>query len=206
VFDYRTLRLVVGFVAFTLPIIVSWISTTPLSSISASYYTEARDVFVGSLFIVGALLLAYKGHDRRQIWVSNLGAVAAVCTALSPTSSEACEGDIKSTIHYIAAFILFSTIAYFCLVAFRNRVKDTKDPKGKLRARIYSVCGWVIVVVMLGAVFANFLLPCETSGALSITYWAEFAALWAFGVSWIVAGKIFGLVVDRKHQLVLTAK
>jgi hypothetical protein len=32
------------------------------SSISASYHTKVRDIFVGALFVIGALLPAYNGH------------------------------------------------------------------------------------------------------------------------------------------------
>lgn len=63
VFDYRALRLFVGLVALGLPEVVAFISSTPLSSISASYYTEARDIFIGSLFVIGALLWAYNGRE-----------------------------------------------------------------------------------------------------------------------------------------------
>jgi hypothetical protein len=56
VFDYRALRLLVGIIAFALPIAVPLIASTNLTSISASYYTNSRDIFVGMLFIVGSFL------------------------------------------------------------------------------------------------------------------------------------------------------
>ena len=62
VFDYRALRLFVGIIAFALPFVVIVLSPVPLSSISASYFTEARDAFVGMLFFVWAFLCAYNGH------------------------------------------------------------------------------------------------------------------------------------------------
>ena len=64
VFSPYTLRLIVGFIAFALPPIVISITATMTSSISASYYTNARDVFVGLLFVIGAFLLAYNGRSR----------------------------------------------------------------------------------------------------------------------------------------------
>ncbi len=57
VFDYRALRLLVGIIAFAIPICVTLISSEPLSSISASYFTEARDVFVGMLFSYATIFL-----------------------------------------------------------------------------------------------------------------------------------------------------
>lgn len=61
-FDYRTLRMIVGAIAFSIPGVVFYITATVTTSISASYHTDARDYFVGFLFIIGALLMAYKGH------------------------------------------------------------------------------------------------------------------------------------------------
>ncbi|MBI5714957.1 MAG: hypothetical protein HZC38_16275 [Chloroflexi bacterium] len=63
VFEYRTLRLLVGSLTFLLPaLMLIFSSFTPLTSISVSYHTNARNIFVGSLFMIGALLVAYQGH------------------------------------------------------------------------------------------------------------------------------------------------
>lgn len=66
VFDYRALRLLMGLVALSLPFLVRFIATNPLTSISASYHSEARDVFVGMLCIVAAFLWAYNGHSALE--------------------------------------------------------------------------------------------------------------------------------------------
>ena len=203
VFDYRALRLLVGLIALILPVIVVLIASTPLSSISASYYTEARDVFVGALFIIGALLLAYNGHTSMEKWVSKGAALAAVFAAIFPTTCDLCEANIKSVIHYIAAVILFSTIAYFCLGPFRKNTKGQRGKKGR-RARIYLVCGWIIVGCMLGAGIAEVVLPPATRNALAITFLAELIALWAFALAWIVAGKVIPALVDEDERLKLS--
>lgn len=65
VFDHRTLRLIVGGIAFSFSLVVFLLATTITSSISSSYHTNARDVFVGFLFVIGALLIAYKGHSYK---------------------------------------------------------------------------------------------------------------------------------------------
>jgi hypothetical protein len=62
VFDYRTIRGLIGLITLLLPAAVSILATEALDSISWSYYTDARDVFVGALFVVGAFLISYKGH------------------------------------------------------------------------------------------------------------------------------------------------
>ena len=234
VFSPYTLRLIVGFIAFALPCIVISITATITSSISASYYTNARDVFVGLLFVIGAFLLAYNGRSRDldqhtvgkfwqelgKFWsgaikfrigmrkieervVSLVGGVAAICAALFPTACHLCGNEIKFRIHIVAAVILFSTIAYFCLVAFKGQVRDATDKelKKKRRGRIYSFCGWGIIVVMLGLIAMQFTIPVLAGNtSLPITFLAETVALGLFGVSWMTASKIFTWLADEEEQ------
>lgn len=205
VFDYRALRLIMGLIAFSLPIVVTVLATDPLSSISASYYTDGRDAFVGMLFIVGALLWAYHGHNSREEWASKIASVAAISVAVFPTACAACSPDTTSIIHYVAASTLFSLLAYFCLGPFRKNTKDHSGKKGR-RGRIYLICGLVIIGAMLGLLASTFLLPQATQDALLVTYFAEAVALWAFGVAWMVAGKYFSVVVDEDEALQLFEK
>ena len=43
----------------------------------------------------------------------------------------------------------------------------------------------------------------EAQNSLYITYWGESIALWAFGVAWIVAGKVISPLVDDEEKLKL---
>lgn len=63
IFDYKALRLMVGVIAFLLPWVVILATLHVTSSISASYHTDVRDIFVGALFVIGALFVAYNGHQ-----------------------------------------------------------------------------------------------------------------------------------------------
>ena len=202
VFDYRTLRALMGAIAFTFPFIVSLVSTEKLSSISASYHTEARDIFVGLLFVVSAFLMAYNGHTRTQAWASKLASLAAALAALFPTSCNQCSADFKSIIHYLAAAVLFGILAYFCLGPFRENTKGQEGKKGR-RAKIYFTCGWVIILCMLTIGITKLTLANETINALQIVYWAEAFALAAFGIAWIVAGKFIPPLVDDQDALKL---
>jgi hypothetical protein len=163
VFDYLVLRLIVGCIAFFFPWVVTFLAAQITSSISTSYHTEARDTFVGFLFVIGVLLVAYKGHrpdihlkdisltwkwvggflnwvtkpwrgktdfrvwgrKREEDLVSTIGGLAAIFVALCPTACDFCETGPKSIIHYIGATILFSTVVYFCLIAFPRSLKLT---------------------------------------------------------------------------------
>jgi len=202
VFDYRALRLLIGLIAFSIPFVVSFLSSSSLSSISASYHTEARDAFVGMLFIVSAFLWAYNGHSLKEALASKAASLAALFVAIFPTSCDHCETNIVSITHYVAAVIFFSILAYFCFVSFRQHIKGLKGKKG-LRSKIYFVCGLIMVGCMLIIFVQEFILPDETMKSLNVTFWAEAIALGAFGVAWIVAGKYFSLIVDKDEALQL---
>ena len=200
VFNYRTLRLIVGIIAFALPFTVSLVSSSSLTSISASYYTEARDAFVGMLFVVGAFLFAYNGHSVYQAWASKVAAVAAIFVAICPTSCDNCDVTTTSTIHYVAAAILFLILAYFCFGPFRTNTKGQGGKKG-LRSKIYFICGSVIVASMLSLVITKLTTLDDKLHVISYTYWAEAVSLCAFGFAWFVAGKYFSIFVDKKEGL-----
>lgn len=152
IFDYRTLRLLVGIVAFALPIVVwavSRLAGDKIDSISISYHTDsARDLFVGALFIIATLMAAYNGHDPSgdesggsephplkkwisEKWASKVAALMAVGVALFPTRCTGCERDTDMVLHYISAFVLFAIITYFCLGSFRKRALEKAIEAGK---------------------------------------------------------------------------
>ena len=241
VFDYHTIRLLIGVIALSFPWIVSILASQITPSISWSYHTDARDIFVGFLFVIGAFLVSYQGHKptidendvgkfwqwlskfwkgaiKFRIWerkheedfVSWIGGIAAWITALYPTAfcnKKGCPADWKSNVHYIGAIVLFSTIVYFCLVAFKSRAKAKRiaqgldgrsgnDPKN-LRIKFYSFCGWGIAVVMLSTVVVNIL---EYDGISNFTFWAEAIALELFGIGWLVASQYLPIFTDENER------
>lgn len=80
VFDYHTIRLMIGLITLSFPWVVWFFASKITDSISWSYHTDARDFFVGFLFVIGAFLMSYKGHKpilhtddvgKFWKWVSN---------------------------------------------------------------------------------------------------------------------------------------
>jgi protein-S-isoprenylcysteine O-methyltransferase Ste14 len=208
-FDYRALRLLVGCIAVSIPIIVTIIAKTELASISASYYTDARDAFVGLLFVVAAFLWAYNGHTKHQKISSKIASIAAIGVAVFPTTCDmtvfhhVCDvnsGSFSGAAHYVFAAILFIVLSIFCFVFFQQGLKD-QDGKKKRRSRIYFICGVVMVVAMLLLVSTNVFDYAAKFGWTSVVFWAEAAALIAFGVAWIVAGKAIPWLVNKDEKL-----
>ena len=131
VFDYRALRLLMGSIALTLPFSVSILANSELSSISAAYHTDARNAFVGLLFIVAAFLWAYNGHTDVQSVASKIAAIAAIVVAVVPTTCDTCHVTPAGKVHFTAAIVLFSILTFFAWVRFRRqRAAKVAKPVG----------------------------------------------------------------------------
>ena len=58
-----------------------------------------------------------------------------------------------------------------------------------------------MIACMLGLGLMKLVFPEATIKTLQATYWAEFIALFAFGVAWSVAGKYFTPLVEKEDAL-----
>jgi hypothetical protein len=175
VFDYRSLRLIIGALALAFPAVVCALTGKITTSISASYYEpQTRDVFVGFVFILGALLIAYRGHRlpvsfqgdswlwvsirrREEDWISALGGIAAILTALYPTACDGCSPDAKARVHAVGAFLLFFNVAYFSLIAFLRSLNKKLQAYDELQGIEKPVLGdggllWRPVNYLLGEI------------------------------------------------------
>ena len=206
VFDYRALRLLVGVIAFSLPFVVSAIANSSLGSISGSYYTNARDVFVGLLFIVGAFLWAYNGHKTQhkisQKTLSKIAALAAIGLAIFPTTDGNAPATLISTLHYVSAAVLFLILSRFCFVFFQVDIKG-QGGKKRRRSKVYYLCGWIMLICMLVIAAKQIPFINEKVGDFALVFWAESVALCAFGAAWIVAGKYLSIFTEPEEKLAL---
>ncbi|HZX97618.1 MAG TPA: hypothetical protein VFE90_24085 [Myxococcales bacterium] len=210
--SYKQLRALIGLLGILLPVIVWALGPAPLKqSISAYYYSNVRDFFVGLLSLTGVFLICYVGYknDPPVTVVAGIAALLVACFPTSPGPVEvAAMADqpplsvvgllnmpIKwsARIHYGSATTLFLLLAYMCGRLF---VK-TDPPSGpmtdqKLRRNVvYKMCARVMVVAM----------ACEGANAL---YWqsrgvedptrillaVETVCLMAFGIAWLVKGEV----------------
>ncbi|MEM9388578.1 MAG: hypothetical protein AAGA68_26290 [Pseudomonadota bacterium] len=86
VFSYLWLRFLIGLVAIFLAGLVQGIAGEPLlPTVSHSYWTGARDFFVGSLYIIFAFLVAYNGRGPVDFWTTKVACLTSFGVAFFPT-------------------------------------------------------------------------------------------------------------------------
>lgn len=207
--DHRTLKLVVGVIAISLAGLTSFFAKYRITSISGSYYEGgwSQIILIGFLFAIAAFLLAYNGLSTREMVLSKIASVAAFGVAIFPC---ACPGHLELPVfapevpyvHGASAATMFLILAFFCYEFYR-RAQAKGYVQAKRRARIYAVCGALIVISI--AVLA---IDKLTGHALSarfdkLTFVGEGVALVAFGVSWLTASRILPGLAREDERLSL---
>jgi hypothetical protein len=118
--------------------------------------------------------------------------------------------DITSNIHLISASTLFIVVALISIFRFTLDESNSKEKvifrfppgvsgKGRVttgkakRNKIYIGCG-IIMLAAIVAIGLSFILGSKAQEPLKtwlpfVTYWGEFIALFAFGVTWAVKGE-----------------
>ena len=187
-------------------------------SISHFYYSTVGEIFTAALCAVALFLFCYRGYPKPSYgkyhfipgdnFMANLAAALALFVVVFPTSSEEIKDNVRlyissesaGYIHYAAASLFFLSLAIFSFVNFRR----TKHPEdfGKMKSHpIYKYCGIVILGSMI-VLFSIFILDkmkldVSWTQTYNITFWLETIMLLAFGISWIVKGKIDQQVMNK---------
>ena len=202
IISYLTLRVLIGATGILLPLLVvigKLISEESLQlefSIS-DYYdnSSAGDILVGVLFVLGFFLMTYKGHEPIDNKISNIGGIAALGTALFPTTCcMDCPDCWVHKLHFVFALLLFSVFIIFSIYLFRktNPAKQI-TPEKKSRNRIYLVCGIIIILCIVAIAISLLMLDDSVTQKYHLVYWFESVALVAFGISWITKSESFFL-------------
>ncbi|WP_369182201.1 hypothetical protein [Streptomyces sp. Y1] len=196
--DERTvtlLRLGVGLIGILLPLVLpvgNWLfaelrgqSTAGWwpDSMSGSYYTSTRNLFVGGLCALGVFLICYRFDRRDDRWSSAAG-LFALGVALCPTSPDdpsAFQATI-GVLHLVFAALLLSLLALFCLYSFRN----PRSVQPRWVDRAYLAAGVVILALLVLAALAG-LTGVGKGWPVRPLYLCEWFCTWAFGAAWIGA-------------------
>jgi hypothetical protein len=207
---YRRIRRAIGYLGISLPVTLVILSLIPFfktpvqDSISNYYYTNLRDVFTGILCAVSLFLIRYVGFKSSSFWrndnlLTNIAGIMALGVAFFPTNPDCWAQKFYTVvplnlkflgyIHYGFAAVFFSILAVISINVFTIGSKgEAKIPISIFyENHIYRTCGWLIAGCII-------LIPIFS--ALKVFSWStllfEALALFAFGISWLVKGRVLG--------------
>jgi hypothetical protein len=195
VHSYLFLRRAIGLIGTALPVVLIVgqliVSGELLTSISAYYYSDMRDVYVGAMCAIGVFLLSYRGYDRVDDIAADIAAVSAIGLALFPTTPKGPHTSTQQVIgvvHLVFAIVFFLTLAYFCLVLFTKTDKTQPTARKVQRNRVYVVSGVMILTCLVLIVVSSWFFA-DAMRPLHPVLWLESVATIAFGVAWLTKGE-----------------
>jgi len=206
-----TLRILIGVLGVTLPVLLVLGAWGFQTSISDYYYTNMRDYFEGVLFFLAVFLVAYRpyGDDGwADSLITSLAGGFSLLLAFFPTVNHFLNHIPESLVlkfipvewsinfHNVGSAGLFLCFAVMSLFYFTRGKQAQRTPRKVLRNGIYIACGLGIgVCIGVIGVFAATAGPGGTE-RLSI-FWPEAIALVLFGFSWLVKGGAFPFLNDK---------
>jgi len=184
-----TIKFLIGLVALLLPGVEVILSRGAITSISESYwYLDSywsRNVFVGSLFAIAALLAGYNGTSSKQLWFGKVAALAAILIANFPCECGNSAHEILKGVHGVSAGVLFAVLAWFCwdfIQRAKTKLHDVRRTAARRRIVIYEACG-AGMLAAIALFVAHFFFPEKES----LILWGETFGLVSFGLSWLAA-------------------
>ena len=196
VISYYALRILIGATGLLLPLLLvigNLIANNSLQiEFSVSDYYDnstAGDILVGVLFVLGFFLMTYKGYDKTDSRVANLGCVFALGVALFPTTSP---NHTVHIMHFVFALLLFSVFIVFSIYLFRKTGPGRRTKQKDKRNRVYLACGIIMIASIAGIAAAMFFLE-AASEKYHLVFWFESLALISFGISWITKAEFLFL-------------
>ena len=190
IISYYALRILIGATGILLPLLliignVIANNTFQIEFSVSDYYDNntAGDILVGVLFVLGFFLMTYKGYEKIDSRIANLGCVFALGVALFPTTSS---NHIVHIMHFVFAVLLFTVFIVFSIYLFRKTdPKAVRTKQKDKRNRVYLACGIIMILCIAGIAVSMIWLE-KVSATYHLVFWFESVALIAFGSSWVV--------------------
>lgn len=160
------------------------------SSLSAAYYSNMRDVLVGSLVAMGVLLLQLRIGGREPLTATIAGSLAIVAALFppQPVQTTSPSSEVIAYVHTIGLTMLMMLCATLCLFSFPERTDPRPTTTPATRNLVYRACGVVILASMVTTLLAGFALSTATLDTADPALWSEATWLVAFGAACLVRG------------------
>jgi uncharacterized membrane protein len=195
--SYLFLRRAIGLIGSLLPIVLPLgysVSTGKwllLPSVSSYYYTDMRNVLVGSLCAVGVFLICYQYEYWDDVFATLAGAFAigvAFCPPIPPNPSSLARA--TGVLHEVFAACFLIAMALMSLLLFtRSNVPEAEWAAAKrTRNLVYQLCGALMLVLTALAGLSSF-APHSFVSKVHPLFWCEAIATFAFGFAWWVKGE-----------------
>jgi peptidoglycan/LPS O-acetylase OafA/YrhL len=176
----------------------------PRGSLSAYYHTGMRDVFVGSLCVVGVFLITYMAfHYNWDNLLSTLAGLAVLGVAVFPTGGNTPLTPLQermgekpvSTVHMLSAAIFILSLAVISFLFGRREGRrpdrtDEQQGRGKL---LHWACGLVIIAAVAYVLITKWLGRFDEHSL----FYGETIAVLAFGLSWLMKGLELDVLLGR---------
>lgn len=204
--SYLGIRTAIGVLGIALPVLVSLLGFLELGpafkgSISAYYYTNARDVLVAVLATIAIFLLSYRGYGRIDDAATNASGLFALGILAFPTYRSDRYVDrvglfllndrVSDIVHTSFAAAFFLSLAFISIFLFTRSRETGSSVAKRRRNRLYRACGAVMVAAILLIVAFLVFLQRSPLARFKPVLVLESVALFAFGTSWLVKGKAF---------------
>jgi cytochrome bd-type quinol oxidase subunit 2 len=142
-----------------------------------------RDVFVGLLFAVGAILFLYQGASNLEDYALNLAGILAVGIALFPMQwGSTNPADPRAPYHQWFAIGFFLCIAYVAIFRAGDTVQLIEKAKRASYRRAYKITGAAMIALPAMAFVSSF-FPGMMRYKLFLI---EAAGIYAFGLYWVI--------------------
>lgn len=194
--SYLFLRRAIGLIGSLLPAVLplgyalstgKWVL---LASISSYYYSDMRNVLVGSLCAVGVFLVCYRYQQWDDLF-STLAGLCAIGVALCPTRPPSASRPAATVgvCHVVFAALFLVGMALMCW--FRFTLSDTPAEQraaAKNRRNLtYRVCA-VLILAFTALAAISSLSSQSFADTVHPLFWCEASATFAFGFAWFVKG------------------
>lgn len=210
VISYLSLRKSIGFLGIILPILLLigtlFYNNEILPSISHYYHSSLKIIFTGILISIATFLWSYNGEDSEENHLCTTSAILAILIVIFPTKNDInllkenqvyykndfslfvppSSSDITwiSGMHFLCAGLFFLCLILMILWKFKGHEK--KYGGNKTILIIYNICGYGMILSILGIILAKFIINNNKS---CLTFILESIALILFGLAWLIKGE-----------------